>query len=433
MKRYLSNSFWLFLDKFIRLGVNFVLMGQTAKILGAEDFGLISYVQSIIGVIVCITSLGLDNILIKEFSTADHSRCNKLFNTSFFSRLFLSGLAIVILIIWLVLINESKEIKYVYAISGLTILFQIQTIYVSLYQGHSESYLLTKISLLSFAVSCGYKIYLILIQGSLIEFCLSFAIDAGINAISLFYYTHRNKIKLHIKYFDMDLFFHLLKGATPIIASALLISIYSRLDQWMIAKYLDLSDLGIYSVAIRVSEAASFVPIAVSTALIPYISNDSTNNKYQIYFSLVHFVSVITTIGVLVCSPYVIMLIFGDKFTDSITLLRYSMCSMTFSILGILSTNYLIQINKTYLRLIRIILGLAVNVILNTILIPRFGLVGASIAALSSQIMASWLGNCISKSTRLCFVWQTKAVLTFGIYPVLTRMTVSRKLNRYET
>ncbi|MGU8197064.1 polysaccharide biosynthesis C-terminal domain-containing protein [Escherichia coli] len=53
--------------------------------------------------------------------------------------------------------------------------------------------------------------------------------------------------------------------------------------------------------------------------------------------------------------------------------------------MGAASTNYLVVINLTYMRLIRAIAGLIVNFILNIILIPRIGIVGAAYASLFSQ------------------------------------------------
>ncbi len=415
MNKYAHNIAWILIDRFVRLIVNFYLLGQVAKVLGPENFGLISFVQSIIAVFICVTSLGLDNIMIKEFSVANDSQRITIFNSVLFLRVLVAVIAIAVLMIAALFFLKNQNLIYIYAIFSLTILFQVQTLYNGLYQGQSQSKVLTRISLITFFFSSLFKIYLIYSKADIILFSISFVVDLGLNTIALFFYTESKRIKINIKKINFKLIKDYLYDGIPMLIASLLVILYARLDQWMIAKYLTLTDLGVYAAAIKISEAASFLPAAVMTSLIPYISQDANEKKFRLYFSAVYLVGFITCIGVLIVSPYVIPIVFGEQFSQSIHVMRFTIFSMLFSAMGGACTNFLIQIKKTKLRIIRIVLGLITNIILNIILIPRLGITGAGIASLSSQIVASWLGNSMSKWTRPCFIWQTKTIACFGL------------------
>lgn len=54
--------------------------------------------------------------------------------------------------------------------------------------------------------------------------------------------------------------------------------------------------------------------------------------------------------------------------------------------------------------------GAVVNIILNFILIPKYGGLGAGIATLAAQFVASYVSNAIFPKTRPMFVMQTKAL-----------------------
>nr|WP_022854515.1 oligosaccharide flippase family protein [Thermodesulfatator atlanticus] len=65
-RRYFANTSWLFVEKFLRLGVGFFVGVWVARYLGPERYGLLSYAQAFAGLFTAIASLGLDGILVRE-------------------------------------------------------------------------------------------------------------------------------------------------------------------------------------------------------------------------------------------------------------------------------------------------------------------------------------------------------------------------------
>ena len=63
----LKNSWWLFFDKIIRQGLNFLLTAYIARYLGAAEFGQWNYAIAFVALFSFFSTFGLYNILLRDF------------------------------------------------------------------------------------------------------------------------------------------------------------------------------------------------------------------------------------------------------------------------------------------------------------------------------------------------------------------------------
>ena len=70
----LSNTSWLFFDKFIRILAALFVGLWMARYLGPEQFGLLSFAIAFIALFAAIATLGIDNIVIREIVRTSFSR-----------------------------------------------------------------------------------------------------------------------------------------------------------------------------------------------------------------------------------------------------------------------------------------------------------------------------------------------------------------------
>jgi O-antigen/teichoic acid export membrane protein len=80
--RYFANTSWLFGEKILRMIVGLFVGIWVARYLGPEQFGLLSYAQSFVGLFTAIATLGLDGIVVREL-VKDPSRRDELIGTAF--------------------------------------------------------------------------------------------------------------------------------------------------------------------------------------------------------------------------------------------------------------------------------------------------------------------------------------------------------------
>ena len=61
-------------------------------------------------------------------------------------------------------------------------------------------------------------------------------------------------------------------------------------------------------------------------------------------------------------------------------------------------------------------MGAVVNIVLNYFLIAKYGIMGASISTIITNIIASYASHIIYPKTRRIFIEQTKALLLMGFW-----------------
>lgn len=422
MSKYVINAFWMILEKVLKIIFTFLFLGMVARRVTVADFGVLNLAISIVTSLWVISSLGIDSILLKEFSLKKYKE-NDLLSTAFLARLCCSLIVILISVVFIELYNvdyHRNDYKVVfYIIISSLIFYNFNTLY-TYHQAYSRAILNTKVSIISLVLSMTVKLYLYIYDFGLIYFAWSFFFDVFINLFLVIILNRSRNIEIRIRHFQKDVFLDLFKQGWPMFFASCLLVAYSRLDQFMIAYLLGVSHSGIYSIALRISDAYSFVPLIIATSFYPLIAKDPTDENIKNYFSIVFFSAFITGLVVIAVAPYVIPYMFGDAYLAAVSVLNITVFSTMFAVLGSACTNYMVLFNLGFYRLIRISAGLIVNIILNLMMIPKFGIIGAAWATLISQLFVSWLGNVFAQKTLHCFKLQTSAIIGLGIFGTIS-------------
>lgn len=177
--------------------------------------------------------------------------------------------------------------------------------------------------------------------------------------------------------------------AWPLAFSAVLVSLYMKIDQLMISSFLGNSALGVYSTVVNLSESWYFIPVATVSALFPAIMNarNSDPERYQKrlqnLYELMSFISLGIALVMTFASPFIYRVLYtNDDFAGGAEVLAIHVWAGIFVFLGSASGQYLIAEGYTRLSLVRTGMGAAVNILLNIWWIPLFGIKGAAWATL---------------------------------------------------
>src|SRR5687767_13249351 len=105
-KKYLENAFWLIFEKCFSLLVGMVVGIYVARYLQPEAFGLLNYGIGFVSIFAALSTLGLEQILIREFAKGK-SRKDDLLGTGFVLKLSGSLLLIVLMLIILFFLDHG--------------------------------------------------------------------------------------------------------------------------------------------------------------------------------------------------------------------------------------------------------------------------------------------------------------------------------------
>lgn len=187
--------------------------------------------------------------------------------------------------------------------------------------------------------------------------------------------------------------------------------VLSLLDVFLIGIFVvDIEVISSYKVATTIPLALAFIPNALAVYVVPFFSRKRTDINWTKgnYFKLILLGGIgnfLITVGLIALSPLLIPLIFGTQYTDAIACFCILMIGYFFSAtFSVISANIIYTQRKVRANIvITAICGFA-SCLLNVILIPWLGPIGASLAATTVHV----INACLSFGYMLVYLHKTK-------------------------
>ena len=413
--KYFKNTSWLFAEKVLRMVVGLFVGIWVARYLGPEQFGLFSYAGSFVGLFTAFATLGLDGIVIREL-VKDESRRDKLIGTAFWLKFFGAFLVLIVLAIAIIFTsNDTQTNSLIFIIASATI-FQSFNVIDMYFQSKVMSKYVVYANIISLLLSSFVKIALILNEAPLIAFAYVVLFDSSVLAMGFLYFYKKNNLSFKSWSFDKDIALELLKDSWPLILSSMIISIYMKVDQVMIKEMLSSEAVGQYAAAVRLSEAWYFIPSVISASLFPAIINVKKSNKVykerlQKLYSMMVWIGLLIALPMTFLADYLVDTLFGLAYHLAGDVLVLHIWTVIFVGLGVASSKWFIVENLQSYSFYRTLAGGILNILLNLILIPKWGIYGAALATLFSQIMATYFFDLFNLKTREMFYMKSKALV----------------------
>ena len=416
--RYFKNTSWMMAEQFLRIIAGLFVGIWVARYLGPEQFGLFSYVLAYTAIFGGIAKLGLDGILVRELVNHPEKRDTYL-GTAFWLKIFgaLSVMAIMAAIVPLAS-NDNQTNLFIFIITA-GLVFQSFEVVEFYFQSQVLAKIVSICKVIQLALSSIIKITLVLNEAELLWFVLVTAFDALSLAVSFYIAYQLRKNPSFYKHFDLNIAKQLLKDSWPLIFSSIVVMIYMRIDQIMIKEMLGEYEVGIYSAAVRLSEAFYFIPMLISASLFPAILNakkqseDLYKQRLQRLYTFMVWMAIAIALPMTFLSDWLIFLLFGQAYQEAGQVLIIHIWAAIFVFLGVASGKWFITENLQRFTLINTSVGAILNMGLNMIFIPKFGVVGAAYATVISYGVAAYLMNFIWKVSRPNFFMLSKSLLLF--------------------
>lgn len=166
-----------------------------------------------------------------------------------------------------------------------------------------------------------------------------------------------------------------------------------RADSFLINIILGVRETGIYSVTSGLAETLWYVPNALGTVMFSR-AVDPTADAGRIASVLTRTtlaVALATAIPAFILGPRLVRVVYGAQFADAGVALRLILPGIVaYSVVAVLS-RYITGRGKPGTGTLILIAGLAVNIAINLVLIPRYGIVGAAAASSVSYLVTAVL------------------------------------------
>lgn len=414
-----TNFAWLAMDKVLAIFHSLIVGAVVARYLGPGLFGILAFASAICLTIKPLVTWGSDGVVTRDFVNQEFDR-GDLFWTAFFARIGIGLFAVIVLGVCLVsgLVELSDKTEaWIVIIYSLPLIFSgFEVANLVLRAKHLNKYAVVATNVVLMAVSIS-KLVLVYQEMSLVWFAVVTTANTILAAISIFLITKRLGLIPTIRMPTRKLLFDLAHECWPLILSALSVVLYMNVDCIMLRMMHGPEEVGVYSVAVRLSMVWYFVPAVLGTSFLPWLTKifHERHSGYMEalgrFFEINALISYACVAIGLIAFPTIIYYLFGPDYSESISVFRWHVFGIIFVFMGSARGQHL---NLTKLHVVSMIStasGLVVNVVMNWFLIPIYASHGAAIATVVSFAVAGLVTSFFFKDLLEVAVLQVKSWL----------------------
>lgn len=367
--------------------ISFLLVPLYTNLLTTEQYGTADLVMTCSNIIVPIASLVIQDSVLRFGLSKNYSR-GVVIKNSF--AVFLFGIVICSCFFPLVRLYPTLSTWgiYLFVISVCNILHGIIYNYTKAVEKNKLYSAVSIIETLILAIS---NIILLVVlhtgvQGYLLANILANIIPTAI----LLFYSGAIKDARSAK-FDSKLLKEMLKYSIPLIANNLSWWVLHSSDKVMIEYFLSASDLGLYTAASKIPNLLSVVTSIFSQAWtvssIKEYDSDRDKHFYSTvfkYYSLIMFIG--TIVIVLILKPFMTVYV-GKSFVESWVFVPTLLVGTTFFSFGAFFGAIFGALKRNISVTVTTFVAATVNILINFLLIPQIGVMGASVSTAVSYII----------------------------------------------
>jgi O-antigen/teichoic acid export membrane protein len=421
MSNVIKSSYYYTIANVLPQSIGFLFLPIYSIYMTPSDFGVVAAMETVAYIFSVIVCLSLDRAAQRFYFDGDIDYQKKMLSTFFISTLLLSLLFVVVCLAikpFLQAVFVSIPFYPYFMLSIASVSLNSLSLITTLYYQVSEQ---PRIYMALKVVRFISQIFLTLIfvvwllegaKGQLIAELISVSLFIPVYLII----AHKN----FGWYFDKAI---LIKGVSyswPFIPTLLMAWVLNLSDRVFLERYIGLEDLGVYSMGYKVSMAFFVFSSALTMAYTPvfYRLANSENQTYaksclSYYSKLTSGVFIFLTFFMALFSKEIFDFFLDSRYQQGYNILRIVIFGHLLSaIMGVTSVLYILQAKKTKLNMLIAIQAAFVNVILNFLLIPSYGVYGAAIATLLSLIILTTLQYHFSKNAYFIrFPWGKVSII----------------------
>lgn len=400
------NSAWLMADKVLRLIGGLVVGALIARHLGPDAYGLLSATLATVGLLQALAGLGLDIVTVRALTAQEHAPGTVL-GTVLAFKLAAGGLTAAL---WVALGARlalwSGVPTALVAVSAPTLLWTALDVFDYWSQAQGRFGLLAVCRAVTYASLLVVRIGLLIAGAPVTAFAAAAMLEVLIGGLILTVMVNRRGDRPSDWRVDRVVAAWLLRQSAPMWLSTIAVWTYLRVDQLLIANLLTSADLGRYAAAVRLAESWYFVPTSIVTASFPALVQLRARSFAEYVAGTERLFRLLAGIGIgaglaaTVFAPWIVGVLFGPAYVEATTAFQILAWSGLFAAWGVARENWLVAEGLTRYSPITTALGAVVNIGLNVVLLPRFGIVAAAWTTIVAQLLVVSLAMGLWPETR---------------------------------
>ncbi len=372
----------------------FVTTVVLARWLGPDGFGGFKFLFAFIYFFQTVNDLGINVTLVRDLSKTPE-RTRELVQHTLGLKIVLSVASTVVA--WIAALwwpGLTPEVRWSVAVFALILPIQALTLPVVTLHARVLIARASLVELVNRAIGFVCMMAAVLLGYGLLMVTVALVVGELAGLAAVFATTRR--FVLPVPAFDITVWKQVLRASVPLGMAGLLVSLVNRVDFLMLQLLLGdrgLAAVGYYGTAYQVTGVLERIPLFVMTTLFPVMSRLAAEDPAALV-SLYHrsirkfaLIAVPMVAGVMLAAPWAVELLGGAEFAPAVAPLRILIWSTGLLYPAIVAGNVLIALGQSGQSLRAWAVATPVNILLNLILIPLFGVSGAALATVASFLV----------------------------------------------
>lgn len=393
--------------KVTELGKIFLLTVVAGRLLSTEDFGIFSLLLSVTAIIAILAEFRVQDVIYRNINKG--GGVSQVVGSSIvvvISFAVIGHLVLMLISTSNFFIGSSSSSYYLY---GIIFYLSISRVFKTVLIAEEKSILILLFETISFAAGALILLYFhcnegVNINGIIITrifdlACLTIMTGAAV--------LTGNGIKMPSKIQVVSL----VKEASPLVLSGVAVILYQKVDQLMIKEILGYDSLGYYSANLTIVTIFSILPMMYAQVASKSIHIDSSSLNIISYMKKISYSGLLLSLFLFAFGEDLVAYVFGARYQID-SAIWYPLALIPFFIsTGAGATQILIAEKRQSYVWIKSLIALFINIILNYMLIPLYGMLGAATATAFALFIGNIFSNYMIKSYRDIFNIQFKSLL----------------------
>lgn len=385
----LRNLGWQTTYQFISNLLGFVFTIILARQVSVFYFGVYSYIISVLYIASLFLELGIPNYFLRRWSVSKE-KIGQEARLFLGSRILLAIPVSAILFAYVFSLDRFVSLEFVlfYLFFLLDGPLQVQRIFFS---SRNEFHFSAAIDIVDRVLASGGGIIALLLGAQLWQVLLLFLIS---RLIAIVLSLRMSKLNLWPD-FSWRGGIQIIRSSGPLFLLAVFSILYFRIDMMIIRYTLGVAAVGIYSAAYRLLEAAVIFPNLLLTVFVPELTNlyaEERHSEIQSVAKKLFFLLAIPSVYIVMAaslySADLLQFLYKGSYAEAAPVLVVLGWTAFFLFMNVPVSHLLFASHNEKFQT-KILVSLTfLNVILNFIFVPQFGILGAGIATLFCEIMS---------------------------------------------
>lgn len=385
-KRLLSNTAILGAGTFASKVLVLLLMPFYTSILTTSDFGTADLIAQTANLLIPLAAVGIcDGIFRFTLDSAEDPR--KVLSTGV--AILCMGSAGLCSLVWILGFFSVFD-GYVIIVAAYVIAANFHSAFANYLRARGKTALFAAQGILNTALTVALNIlFLVVFDMGSTGYVLSVVV-ADFTVTAVLFVVARLWRDLSPRYLDRSVAREMLKFSIPYIPTTIMWLITSVSDRYVVTYYCGESENGLYAAAYKLPTLLSLVSTVFVEAWHFSTVKDATEEEKASFFEEVyaHFMSVMFMgASVLIAGAKIFTrILLADSYYESWRHVPVLVVATTFSTLVTFLGSVYFMRKKSLLSMLTAMAGAVTNLVLNFVLIPRFGAFGAAVATLVSYL-----------------------------------------------